>query len=82
VKYIKEETGVMLVKDGKAWQETYDDGRSKEFGFGDIHNAELRDQRYVMLPLDFTWPGSHYVKEVCKGDVVKVKRTVIIEVLD
>jgi hypothetical protein len=78
---MKIETGVMVMKDGKAWGRTYEDGQSTCDGWMDPESAEIHDPRFCLLPTDVTWQGSHYTKDLSTAKVVKVKRTTTVEVL-
>ena len=78
---MKEEIGVMVVKDGKAWGNIISDGQITLDGWVDIENAQIRDSKYCHNPTDFTWEGSKEAKELLKGRLVKVKRTTKVELL-
>lgn len=71
---MKIETGVMVMKDGKGWGETYADGHSTSYGWMEPEDAPIRDPRYCTKPTDATWAGSHYVDELKTGTIVKVER--------
>ena len=83
MKHERVEEGVMVMKDGKAWGCLYEDGRSTEYGWMDPTEKKVRfsDGRFVTSPTDFTYPGSHYFNELKTGNIVRVKRTVIVEEL-
>ena len=78
---MKEEIGVMVVKDGKAWGNIISDGQITLDGWVDIEDAQIRDLKYCHKPTDFTWEGSKEAKELLKGRLVKVKRTTKVELL-
>ena len=69
------ERGVMIMKDGKAWGETYADGHSTEYGWMDPCRAPIHDPMYCTSTEDVTYTGSHYTKELKTGKVVRVERT-------
>lgn len=76
----KEETGVLVMKNGKAWGINYSDGKSTSYGWIDPVNAPLKDEKYVKKPSDVTYRGSHYVDELIDADVVKVTRITTVEI--
>jgi hypothetical protein len=71
---MKIEKGVMVMKDGKAWGKTYEDGRCTEFGWMDPEDAEIHNPDFVKKPADLTYKGSHHTEELSKGKVVRVER--------
>ena len=78
---MKKETGVMVMKDGKAWGIKYQDGQSTEYGWIDPESAPIHDPRFCKRPEDVTWEASPHEKELKTGQVVKVKRTTTLEIL-
>jgi hypothetical protein len=70
----KVETGVMIMKDGLAWGQTYADGKSTEYGWMKPVDAPIRDPKYCKNPTDATYAGSHYVQELQTGTLVPVVR--------
>jgi len=76
---MKEETGVMVMKGGKAWGVTYEDGRSTSYGWIDPERASIHDPKYCKRPTDVTYKGSYLVDELRSGKIVRVKRTTVVE---
>jgi len=76
----KEETGVMVMKDGKAWGKTYEDGHSTYYGWMDAESAPIHNPKYCTKPTDLTYEGSHYTEELMKGVIVSVKRVTTVTV--
>jgi hypothetical protein len=79
---MKVETGVMIMKDGKAWGVTYEDGQSTAYGWVAPEVAPIRDPKYCKKPTDATWRDSPYTRELETGKVVHVRRTTTVEVID
>lgn len=73
------ETGVQVMKDGKAWGIKYQDGQSTEYGWMDPALAPIHDPKYCINPTDVTYRGSYYREEVKTGKLVSVIRTTIVE---
>lgn len=78
--YVKVEQGVLVMKDGKAWGVTYEDGRETCYGWLEPAKAVLSDPRRVKKPTDLTYPGSRHVAELKTARVAKVTRTVIVQI--
>ena len=78
---MKTETGVMIMKNGKAWGITYEDGYSTSYGWMDAESAPIHDPKYCKVPTDVTWQGSHYTEELETGKLVHVRRTTTVEIL-
>lgn len=68
------ETGVMVMKDGKAWGVSYEDGHSTSYGWVAPENAPIHDPWYCSRPEAVTYPGSPYVAELRTGTLVNVER--------
>lgn len=68
------ESGVMIMKDGKAWGEVYSDGRSTSYGWVDQENATIHDPRFCKRPEDIEYEGGPNVKELRTGKLVHVER--------
>ncbi len=77
-----EVTGVMIMKDGKAWGVTYRDGNAISYGWVDPLHAPIHNPKYLKKPEDTTYANSPYVKELRTGKLVKVKRTTTVEIID
>ena len=71
---MKIETGMMIMKDGKAWGVAYEDGRSKEYGWVGPEEALIYDQRFCTWPSDVTYKGDHNLSEISSGKLVSVER--------
>lgn len=80
--FMEVKTGVMVMKDGKAWSETYSDGKSTEYGWIEPERARIHDPEYVKKPTDVTYKGCHYTQELLTAKVVKVRRTITVEVIN
>jgi len=74
IKDMKIETGVMVMKDGKAWGVAWEDGRSTSYGWIAPEDAPIHDPRYCKKPEDVTYRESHYVAELRTGKLVQVER--------
>lgn len=78
---MKTETGVMIMKDGKAWGVVYEDGRSTSYGWMDPEDAPIHDPKYCTKTTDATYQGSHYTKELLMGKLVSVERTTTVKIM-
>lgn len=74
------ETGVMLVKGGKAWQVVYKDGHSTTYGWGELETGDIRKAEYCKKPSDMVWAGSPDLPEMNTGTLVAVTRLTSVEV--
>lgn len=80
---MKAETGVMIMKDGKAWGITHEDGHTTSYGWMDPQLAPIHDPKYCKKPTDAPCRTSQsYAKELEGAKVVPVRRVVTVEVLD
>lgn len=79
----KIDTGVMVMKNELAWDETYADGHSTCYRW--INPADSRakiyDPRYCKNSTDVTYIGSHYFDELSTAKLVLVRRTTTVEVI-
>jgi hypothetical protein len=73
------ETGVMLVKDGKAWQVIYEDGQSTVYGWGELETGDIREAEYCKKPSDMTWVRNPDIPEMNTGTLVAVTRLTSVE---
>lgn len=73
------EEGVAVMCDGKYWGKLYEDGHSTSFGYGNIGAANIADPEFCKRPQDMTYSGSHYVDELKRGKLVKIRRRIIAE---
>ena len=71
---IKIETGVMVMKNGKAWGTEFDDGKCHSDGWVEPEYGGIHDERFCTNPTDVTWKDSPYVKELKTAKLVKVER--------
>jgi hypothetical protein len=71
---MKIETGVMVMKDGKAWGITYEDGSSRSYGWIEPESAPIHDPRFCKTPEDVTYKGSPYVSELRAAKLLHVER--------
>lgn len=71
---MKIETGVMVMKNGKAWGIIYEDGRSTEYGWMEPESAPIYDPKWMKKPTDVTYRESHYIKELSTAKLVYVER--------
>lgn len=76
------ETGIMVMKDKKAWGKVYEDGREVNFGWLNPADSrvEIYDPQYCKKPTDVTYPDSHYKDELKKAIVVAVRRETIVTI--
>jgi hypothetical protein len=75
------ERGVMVMKNGKAWQVLFEDGRSTEYGWGAPETARIHHPDYCKEPTDVTYKSSPYIEELRKGKIVMVERETVVRVL-
>jgi len=78
---MKTETGVIIVKDGKAWGKTHSDGNSTSYGWMNIESAKIYSQEFVTKPTDVTYRGSFDERELSTGKIVRVRRTTNVELI-
>jgi len=80
MKTVKIETGVMVMKEGKAWGKIYEDGRETNYGWMDAAYAEISNPEFCKKTSDVTYKGSHYIEELSTGKITNVKRITTIEI--
>jgi len=78
---MKIETGLMIMKDGKAWGVTYEDGYSRSCGWIDPESAPIYNPQYVKTPLSITYHGSPYIQELGTAELVNVRRFTTVEMI-
>ena len=82
---MKTETGVMLMKDGKAWGVVYADGHSTKEGWMPLEDAPLHNPEFCIIPSSLLslmdTPNSRRYREVHSGKLVKVTRTTVVRIL-
>lgn len=79
---MKVERGVMIMKNGKGWGETYADGHSTSYGWMDVESAPIHDPKFCKKPTDVTWKESPYVKELVTAKLVAVERTTTVHLIE
>lgn len=79
---MKIETGVMVMKDGKAWGIVYEDGQSACSGWIDVESAPIHDPKYCKKTTDVTFEHSHHTTELETAKLVEVKRITTVEILE
>jgi hypothetical protein len=62
----------MVMKNGKAWGETYADGRCTSYGWIDPENAPIYNS--LNKTTDVTYQGSPYIAELSTAKIVHVER--------
>ncbi len=75
------ETGVMVMKDGKAWGTTYADGQRTCYGWLDPAVAPMHDPLFCKKPTDVTYKTDHNFDEIASGELVLVERRTDVRVL-
>jgi len=78
----KIEKGVMVMKGGKGWGITYEDGHSTSYGWMDAESAPIHDPKYCKKTTDVTYAGSHLVPELETGKLVTVERVTNVNIID
>lgn len=71
---MKIETGVMVMKNGKAWGVEYADGHSTSYGWIATEDAPIHNPEFCKKTTDVTYKDSHYTKELLTAEVVHVER--------
>lgn len=71
---MKIETGVMVMKDGKAWGVAGADGHSTAYGWIAPEDAPIHNPAYCKRPEDVTYQGSPYIAELRTGTLAHVER--------
>ena len=78
----KIEKGVMIMKDGKAWGITYQDGHCTVHGWMDnIEDAPIHNPQFCTNPTDAVYKGSPDTKEIIKGELVPVERVTTVTIV-
>ncbi|MDD5006846.1 MAG: hypothetical protein PHC68_00420 [Syntrophorhabdaceae bacterium] len=67
-------TGVMVMKNEKAWGTVYEDGHFTEDGWGEAIFAPIHDPKFCIKTTDVTYKDSPYIKELLTAKLVRVKR--------
>lgn len=71
---MKIESGVMVMKDGKAWGVVCEDGHSTVYGWVRAEDAKIHNPQFCKRPEDVTYRGSSYIPELRSGRLVRVER--------
>lgn len=71
---MKTEKGVMVMKNGKAWGITYEDGPERSYGWMAPEVAPIHNPEFCKRPVDVTYKGSGYERELAGAEVVHVER--------
>lgn len=79
---MKIETGVMVMKNGKAWGciESGGHGYGSSYGWMDVESAPIHNPKYCKKPTDVTYERSPYIQELLTAKLVVVKRTTTVEI--
>jgi len=75
------ETGVMIMKDGKAWGVAFQDGHSTSYSFIDPTRADIHDPKYCKKPTDATYRNSPYIKQLETAELVTVERKTTVRIV-
>jgi hypothetical protein len=78
---VKAEFGVMLMKDGRAWGKSHDDGFSTHYDWIDPVDAPIHDPCYCTKPSDVTYEGSPNLSQIESGVLVQVVRVTCVEII-
>lgn len=73
-------TGVMVMKNGKAWGITYQDGRETSYGWMAPAEAPIYNPEYCKRSADVTYRGSPYINELSSAELVIVERTTTVRI--
>lgn len=79
---MKVETGVMVMKNGKAWGVEYEDGKSKSYGWIDPEDAPISNPMSCKETTDVTYKNSPYIRELLTAKLVNVKRITQVIILE
>lgn len=71
---MKIETGVMVMKNGKAWGTEYADGHSTNYGWIAPEDAPIHNPEFCKKTTDVTHKDSYYIKELLTAELVHVER--------
>jgi len=77
----KSESGVLVMKDGKAWGIVYEDGRETVYGWMAPADARLYEAKYVAIPTSVVRDDDPDFAELSTATVVRVKRVTTIELI-
>ncbi len=71
---MKIETGVMVIRDGRAWGVLYEDARETNYGWVPIEDGMIKDPLYCKKPTDMTYRGGSVEAVLSTGKLVHVER--------
>ena len=74
--------GVIAEKDGNGWGVAYSDGKCTSKDFVRLNNAEISDPKHCHKPTDKTYEGSPEAERLKGAKLVKVRRTIITEIIE
>lgn len=80
--YTKITDGVMVMKDGKAWGVEYEDHNATAYGWVHPLKAFIRNPEICTNQTDFDMRRGSYTNELKTGKLVKIKETIILEILE
>lgn len=79
---MKIEKGVIILKNGKGWGVSYEDGHCTEHGWIDLDIAPIHDPKFCRKVTDVTYKNSHLIKELETGELVNVIRITKTYIID
>lgn len=68
--------GVVIEYNGKYWGVEYQDSHCTAENWVELKAAEIHDPRFLTKPVDATWKNSPHVRDLEKGRLVPIKRTI------
>jgi len=74
----EKESGVLVMKDGRAWGKSYSDGKSTDYWWISPCKAEIHNPEYCKKPTDVTYAGSLYEAELRTGKLVHVTKEITV----
>ena len=74
MKEIKEESGVMIMKNGKAWGIEWQDYNATSYGWIEPIHAPIHDPKFCKKPSDAIHKNSSYEKELLGSELIFVTR--------
>ncbi len=79
---MKIEEGVMVMKNGKGWGVTFNDGECTMHGWMEPEDAPMHDPKYCTKTTDVTWEKSPWIEELLTAKLVRVRRRTEVDILD
>lgn len=76
IKDVKTVSGVIIMKNGKAWGTIYKDSQCEAYGWIDPIKAKVLDPLCCKRPTDATYKGGPYIRELESAKLVHVIQTV------